>query len=77
MMVNVAKISSIEDDGTLVWYTIDEFIEMPTAQRVLMTIGKREITYFDDKGETVSKGKAIVFIGKKRREWMDKAGMSY
>ncbi len=73
----VHKVSSLNDEGVLEWYTLKEFIEMPTAQRVLLTIGKRQVTYYDENGEEVRKGKAIVFIGKKRREWMDSTGQKY
>lgn len=73
----VEKISVINEDGEKVWYTLQEFVEMPTAQRVMMTIGKSQVTYYDQSNEIVSKGKAIVFIGKKRREWMDATGQKY
>lgn len=73
----VHKVSSIDDDGNTVFYTLKEFIEMPTAQRVVLTIGKRQVTYFDENGEEIRKGKAIIFIGKKRREWMDSTGQKY
>lgn len=73
----VAKISSLDDEGQLQWFTLQEFVEMPTAQRVMLTIGKRDVTYYDSADEVVRKGKAIVFIGKKRREWMDSTGQKY
>lgn len=73
----IAKISAVMDDGSVKWFTLQEFVEMPTAERVLMTIGKRNVTYFDANGEEVSKGKAIVFIGKERRKWMDETGQKY
>lgn len=73
----VSKISSVNDAGVIEWYTLKEFIEMPTGQRVLLTIGKRNVTYYNEDGEEVRKGKAIVFIGKKRREWMDSTGQKY
>ena len=73
----VHKISSINDQGETEWFTLKEFIEMPTGQRVLLTIGKRQVTYYNENDEEVRKGKAIVFIGKKRREWMDSTGQRY
>jgi hypothetical protein len=73
----VSKVSSLDDEGNLQWFTLTEFIEMPTAQRVMLTIGKRDVTYYDENDEVVRKGKAIVFIGKKRREWMDSTGQKY
>ena len=52
----VHKISSVNDNGETEWYTLKEFIEMPTAQRVLLTIGKRQVSYYDEIGDEVRKG---------------------
>lgn len=51
--------------------------EMLTAQRVKLTIGKRQVTYYDENGEEVMKGKTIIFIVEKRRECMDSTGQKY
>lgn len=50
---------------------------MLTAQRVKLTIGKRQVTYYDENGEEVMKGKTIIFIVEKRRECMDSTGQKY
>ncbi len=77
-MANVVeKISSVNEDGLLEWYTLQEFVEMPTAMRVMLTIGERKLIYYGPEGEEVRIGKAIIFIGKQRRIWMDSTGQSY
>jgi hypothetical protein len=77
-MANVVEvISSIDENGELQWFTLQEFIEMPTAMRVMLTIGERKLTYYSPDNEEVRIGEAIIFIGKQRRNWMDSTGQKY
>lgn len=77
-MANVVeKISSIDEEGKLVWYSLQEFVEMPTAMRVILTVGERKLIYYGPDGEEVRIGKAIIFIGKQRRIWMKSTGQAY
>lgn len=75
--VEVHKVIVDFQDGEKKEYTVDEFILIPPASRVLFTTGENKITYYDKDNNVLSQGKSIVCIGKKRRTYLDSIGENY
>ena len=58
-------------------YSVDEFILIDPATKVMMTIGENNFEYFNSKKEEVSIGKALLYLAKKRRKYLDSKGIKY
>ena len=64
----VFKITLNDDNGDKLEFTVEEYLAIPMAQRVLMTTGPANVEYWDRNGEKVKNSKAIIYLGKKKRE---------
>ncbi len=64
----VFKVTMTEEDGEMKAFSVDEYVMIPMGERVLMTVGKSNIEYWDKAGEKVRMSKAIIYLGKKKRE---------
>lgn len=64
----VFKITLNDENGDKLEFSVEEYLAIPMPQRVLMTTGPANVEYWDKAGEKVKNSKAIIFLGKKKRE---------
>ena len=73
----VAEIHFTSGDKDVVIYSVSEFVLIEPSDKVMMTIGENNFDYFDAEKNHVSIGKALMYLARKRREYLDSEGIAY
>lgn len=77
VVMNVSKILFTTPDDGVRAYSVEEYIKIDSAVKVGMTIGENKFEYYDAEGDIVRGVIALMYLAKKRREYLSAIGEGY